>query len=350
MTNDILTDTVGDDDCPPSPTPTSDRANDCSATKQNFRIYSHNTQGLRDEAKLEYIPRLMKKKNIDAYLIQETHLPGTFEKYIYDDYYLIHHGPDNQPANGAKGGIAIILSPELTVQWKLSGKSKKIITGGISTGETTRVLSISMKFEAQQTASPKKQLKKSFHNLCLTTVYFPHSGYQEKELDAFTDNLSTFLSNILSQRNTTHIIGADTNSSIGTNVTLREPQYKQDSRYDIDPAISLLGPFGNHHRFKTGERLLDLMREFQLRAATSFFDNNNKYNTWLAPPHPSSGKRRAYQLDQIFIQKHQLRHTTNAKRKFDGVASDHAALFIEFHLPKIIKKKKKKNRKRWNKP
>ena len=87
------------------------------------------------------------------------------------------------------------------------------------------------------------------------------------------------------------------------------------------------------------------MREFQLRAATSFFDNNNKYNTWLAPPHPSSGKRRAYQLDQIFIQKHQLRHTTNAKRKFDGVASDHAALFIEFHLPKIIKKKKEKKTK-----
>jgi len=341
VSGDTLTDTVGDDDCPPSPTPTSDRANDCSASKKNFRIYSHNTQGLKDEAKLEYIPRLMKKKNIDAYLIQETHLPGTFEKYIYDNYYLIHHGPECQPTNGAKGGVAIILSPELAVQWKSSGKGKKIITGGISTGETTRILSISMKFETLQSTSPKKQLKKSFHNLCLTTVYFPHSGYQEKELDTFIDSLSAFLSSILSQRNTTHIIGADTNSSIGTNATLREPQCKQDSHYDVDPAISLLGPFGNPHRSKTGERLLDLMREFQLRAATSFFDNNNKYNTWLAPPHPSSGKRRAYQLDQIFIQKHQLRHTTNAKRRFDGVNSDHAALFIEFHLPKSIKKKKK---------
>jgi len=171
-----------------------------------------------------------------------------------------------------------------------------------------------MKFETQQTAGKKKQQTRSYHNLCLTTVYFPHSGYQEKELDAFSDSLSTFLSNILSQRNTTHIIGADTNSSIGTNATLRETHCKEDSRYDVDPAISLLGPFGNPHRSKTGERILDLMREFQLRAVTSFFDNNNKYNTWLAPPHHSNGKRRAYQLDQIFIQKHQLTHNKCQKK------------------------------------
>ncbi len=340
--NNIPNDIVGDNDCPPLPTPTSNKANDCSASnKQNFRIYSHNVQGLRDEAKLEYLPRLMKKKNINAYLIQETHLPGTFEKYIYNDYYLIHHGPDNQPANGAKGGIAIILSPELTTQWKSSGKAKKITTGGISTSETTRILSISMKFEIQQPPNSKKQTKKNFHNLCLTTVYFPHSGYQEKELDAFTDDLYAFLSNILLQRNTTHIIGADTNSSIGTNASLQESQDKQDSRFDIDPALSLLGPFGNPYRSKTGENLLNLMREFQLRAAATFFDNNNKYNTWLAPPHPTTRKRRAYQLDQILIPKHQLRYTTNVKRRFDGATSDHAALFIEFHLPKMVKKKKK---------
>ena len=168
--------------------PTLNRANKCSANrKQNFRIYSHNAQGLCDEAKLEYLPRFMKKKNIDAYLIQETHLPGTFEKYIFNNYYLIYHGPDNQPSNGAKEGIAIILSPELTTQWKSSRKAKKIMTGGISTSETTRFLSISVKFEILQPQNSKKQARKSFHNLCLTTVYFPHSGYQEKELDAFTN-------------------------------------------------------------------------------------------------------------------------------------------------------------------
>ena len=74
------------------------------------------------------------------------------------------------------------------------------------------------------------------------------------------------------------------------------------------------------------------MREHQLRAAATFFDNNNKYNTWLAPPHPSTAKRQAYQLDHILIPKSQLCQTTNVKRRFDGATSDHAALQIDFHL------------------
>jgi hypothetical protein len=149
LTNDhnILND-AGDDDCPPSPAPKSPRANECSANnKTNFKIYSHNVNGLRDETKLEYIPRFMRDNNIDAYLIQETHLPGDFEKILLLDYYLIHHGPEHQPASGAKGGVAIILSADLAVQWKTSGTAKKIIRGGPSIGNTTRALSISMKFE-----------------------------------------------------------------------------------------------------------------------------------------------------------------------------------------------------------
>lgn len=62
--------------------------------------------------------------NLDSYLIQETHLAGDFEQLIYD-YYLIHHGPETQPTNGAKGGVAtIVLSPELAEAWKNSGKAK----------------------------------------------------------------------------------------------------------------------------------------------------------------------------------------------------------------------------------
>jgi hypothetical protein len=60
------------------------KANECSAlpqnTKNNFRVYSHNVNRLQDEAKLEVIPRIMKKKKIDAYLIEETHLATDFKK------------------------------------------------------------------------------------------------------------------------------------------------------------------------------------------------------------------------------------------------------------------------------
>jgi len=87
------------------------------------------------------------------------------------------------------------------------------------------------------------------------------------------------------------------------------------------------------------------MRDYQLRAASSFFDSNNKYNTWLAPPRSQTEKRKAYQLDEIFIPKNKLCHTTNVKRKFDGATSDHAALFIEFKLPNgpLLEKKQPKD-------
>jgi hypothetical protein len=125
------------------------------------------------------------------------------------DYYLIHHGPETQPTNGAKGGVAIVLSPELAETWKNSGKAKKITRGGTSVRNTTRFLSVNLRFEFTN----KKQ--KTFRNLCLTTIYFPHSGYKEKELETFNDEISNLLSNILATKNTMHIIGADVNASIG---------------------------------------------------------------------------------------------------------------------------------------
>ena len=152
---------AGDDAYPPSPAPSvSPRVNECSANKITLRVYTHNVNGLRDETKLEFIPRIMKKKNIDAYLIQETHLAGNFEKVLIDDYYIIHHGPESQPTNGKRGGVAIILSPNLHLQWRTSGKAKKILRGGPSIGETTRFLSISMRFEMPKTNNNINKKKK----------------------------------------------------------------------------------------------------------------------------------------------------------------------------------------------
>lgn len=53
----------------------------------------------------------MKSNNLDSSLIQETHLAGDFEQQLIYNYYLIHHRPEVQPKNGAKGGLAILLWP-----------------------------------------------------------------------------------------------------------------------------------------------------------------------------------------------------------------------------------------------
>jgi hypothetical protein len=69
------------------------------------------------------------------------------------------------------------------------------------------------------------------------------------------------------------------------------------------------------------------MREHDLRAASTFFDCNNKFSTWMNPKNQCP-----YQIDHFFIPKHQLCHTTNVKRKLDSVDSDHAALCIKFQM------------------
>jgi hypothetical protein len=74
------------------------------------------------------------------------------------------------------------------------------------------------------------------------------------------------------------------------------------------------------------------MREFNLRAASTFCDNNWKYNTWIGLPNLTTRKRQAYQIDHIFIPKDQLYNTMNVKRRFDGTYSDHAVLLLKFHL------------------
>ena len=103
----------------------------------------------------------MQQQNIDYYLIQETHLAGDFEKHPINDYYFIHHGPGRQPTNGAKGGVAIILSPPMELQWKTTNiKENKEIVGGTSVSNTTRLLSITIRFETQNRQPPQKRNKK----------------------------------------------------------------------------------------------------------------------------------------------------------------------------------------------
>jgi hypothetical protein len=91
--------------------------------------------------------------------------------------------------------------------------------------------------------------------------------------------------------------------------------------------------------------MLNIMREFDLRAARTFFNNNRKYNTWLGLPNTATKKRQMYQLDHIFIPKLQLCHTTNVKHRFDGAPSYQAALSNDFYFltSPLLRKKEPHN-------
>jgi hypothetical protein len=138
----------GTGDYPPPASPTA-RVNDRpTKNKKKFCVYYQNARGLRDEEKLEYLSRFMENKKIDAFILMETHLEGDFQHILPKNQLFIHHGPENQPHQGAKGGVGVILSPELANHW-IKGKDK-MVKGGLSSGGTTTFMCVNIKLKTKK--------------------------------------------------------------------------------------------------------------------------------------------------------------------------------------------------------
>ncbi len=75
-------------------------------------------------------------------------------------------------------------------------------------------MSVNIKLKKLDKTS-KKKVKCNNHNLVLIPYYAPHSSYPEDEIEKTTQEFSEFLSKI-PVKNTTVIIRADLNASIGT--------------------------------------------------------------------------------------------------------------------------------------
>jgi len=103
----------------------------------------------------------------------------------------------------------------LAVHWE-RGKNN-LTKGGLTTGGTTRFMSVNIKLKTLGNPS-KKKVKCKHHNLVLVPYYAPHSGFSEEEIEKTTLKFSEFL-NQIPKKNTTTIIGADNNAAIGTNTT-----------------------------------------------------------------------------------------------------------------------------------
>jgi hypothetical protein len=98
---------------------------------------------LHDEEKLEFLTRIIGKKNIDGVILIDTHLEGDFQNILYPRNQLfIHHRPEKQPLQGAKGEVGVILSPELRNHWK-NGESK-ILKGGLLAGGAMGFMSVTI--------------------------------------------------------------------------------------------------------------------------------------------------------------------------------------------------------------
>jgi hypothetical protein len=218
-------------------------------------------------------------------LITETHSDGNFERTLPKGQLFIHHGPNVQPPQVAKGGIAVILSEELAMDWKK--RKCKTINGGEIAG-ITRFMSIHIKLEIVNSTniSLKKKKNLNHHVLTLIPCYFPHSGYKEAQLDSLTELFSQFYSSSVQAKNASVIIGADIIAFIGNRNSDNEhldPRSAIDTDEEIDSTLNLLGSHGNPYRNSCGERVLNMMRELDLRAPSPLFDSHGKFNARQCP-------------------------------------------------------------------
>jgi len=108
-------------------------------------------------------------KKINAFLIQEMHLEGDYMKQLPEGKILIHHGPEIQPSQGAKGRVAIILLAEMEEAWKRTGM--KVRKGGTMIGKTTRLLGVDV--EVKTLVKPKTKSHLNIKKSCLLLAMTP---------------------------------------------------------------------------------------------------------------------------------------------------------------------------------
>ena len=81
---------------------------------QEFHVTNQNVQGLTGKDKLEKTIKLIIRRRIHRYCLQEKWLPGTFSRTIRG-HLLLHHGMTMKPCprGQSSSGVAIILGPAL---------------------------------------------------------------------------------------------------------------------------------------------------------------------------------------------------------------------------------------------
>jgi hypothetical protein len=80
------------------------------------------------------------------------------------------------------------------------------------------------------------------------------------------------------------------------------------------PSRDLLRNCGNTPRNTNGERVLKLLSEQNLQAASTFFDNNNKYSTWIYPTNAIKKMNLTPTRPLLHAKEPTTQHHTNQKK------------------------------------
>ena len=232
----------------------------------------------------------MEEESIYAVTIQETWLEGNFQLQLPGEKRLIHHGPPTQDSKRGRGGVAIILSKQAVQDWERN--NFEIEYGGTEECGTTRLLAVVTK--------PLKGGEKKSNVLKIVSAYFPDSAKNEETLKGFYESFKDICK---VNSKSTLIVGADTNAATGRS--------KSGEKNPV-------GPYGNPHVNNRGKKLIDLLKETNLKDTTSFF-KHKRFNTWF-----NHLDNKPYALDKILVQNNCKRvKVTDSKVVVGGAQSDH---------------------------
>jgi exonuclease III len=166
--------------------------------------------------------------------------------------------------------------------------------------------------------------KQEHNNMYIASVYHPHDQMNPLMIEQFHDKLNGQFQRAKVSNNCSIIVGADTNSHLGTNIS------EDDNRILGHFQLQKQGDNVNEHD------LNKIIFSKDLRLSMTDFPHK-KYQTWT-----SFGNMRCLsQIDHFITSNSLWARITDAKRVGTGVDSDHSARNLKLRLVVSSKCKKK---------
>jgi exonuclease III len=267
---------------------------------------------MKNADKIDAIVNRMQQNNIDIYLVQETWLEGKdeFSKQLeIDNILVLLHGNKQQTCARGRGGVAIFLGPRAQQAWKAAGSKPPQIK--IIPNDVAQIIGIKLRIP-----QPRGHC-----NIFVCSVYHPDASKGTTTIDNFYNSLNEFLDNIPTNNNI--IIGADTNTPLGTSLNKNDLNHRYIGKYGLK----------YHRNDQNYHELTAILRKFELRATNTDFISK-KYDTWTGPFNSPFGG--SFQLDYLMVSNKIRKHVTKSRTSYLGVESDHFAikLTLRFHSTK----------------
>ena len=269
----------------------------------SIKFVSQNVRGLKSDVRLDELFSYMVRMSVVAACIQET-WRSDVESLQNGQCLLLLAGLPSETQAGKRGsqGVGIALNGDGVEAWKAGGCELHSDLGA-------RVIAARLLFKDRNNRDVA---------VFLVSAYAPVSSASDNIWDEYYEQLDKCMRRM--RRGDVLIIGTDSNSSIGTNVTVGEQH-------------GPVGRFGLHHVNASGRRFRTYLATNNLVAASTFYKKRN-YGTWQ---HPRS--KLLHQIDHFVVNGPQFKCISNCGITEPMLYSDHRAIKCDLRVMCRLKRR-----------